>query len=196
MLDGAGRKLLDLSGKRFGNLCVVERERLVPRSFEKPKHNSYWLWRCICSCGAEVIAQTAHLRRGMIKRCEICSSKNRTEQIRIIGQRTKNPKAGMVGLYHRYAGDARKRNLLFDLTKAQFEDLTSRNCHYCGAPPSNVSKSWNQKYIYNGIDRVDSLKGYFPANCVPCCDICNRAKSDLTLEEFTRWMQRLKNKSF
>lgn len=43
----------------------------------------------------------------------------------------------------------------------------------------------------NGIDRVDSSIGYTIQNSVPCCKICNYAKHNLTLEEFTLWLDRL-----
>ncbi|WP_146203669.1 hypothetical protein [Azospirillum sp. TSO5] len=39
--------------------------------------------------------------------------------------------------------------------------------------------------LFNGIDRKDPLKGYTTENCVPCCFEINRAKSDMTIDEFT-----------
>jgi len=40
------------------------------------------------------------------------------------------------------------------------------------------------KNYINGLDRVDSSKGYIKDNVVTCCENCNRAKLDLTQQEF------------
>ena len=37
---------------------------------------------------------------------------------------------------------------------------------------------------FTGIDRYDSKLGYTIENSVPCCKNCNRAKSDLSFEDF------------
>ena len=44
---------------------------------------------------------------------------------------------------------------------------------------------------YSGIDRIDSLKDYTIENTVPCCKICNYAKSNLTLKQFQEWAIKL-----
>lgn len=46
-------------------------------------------------------------------------------------------------------------------------------------------------FVRNGIDRVDSAQGYVLTNVVPCCKQCNRAKSDLSREEFLTWVERV-----
>ena len=48
-----------------------------------------------------------------------------------------------------------------------------------------------QKYkplAYNGLDRVDNSRGYEPSNVVPCCRRCNRAKDDMSSQEFMKWL--------
>lgn len=39
----------------------------------------------------------------------------------------------------------------------------------------------------NGIDRVDSSKGYTVENSVACCKYCNTAKNTMTESEFYTW---------
>jgi hypothetical protein len=39
-------------------------------------------------------------------------------------------------------------------------------------------------YVYNGIDRLDSSKGYVLENCVPCCSEINWAKRVMSFEDF------------
>jgi 5-methylcytosine-specific restriction endonuclease McrA len=46
------------------------------------------------------------------------------------------------------------------------------------------------EYTYSGIDRLDNAIGYEPPNCVPCCDICNLAKRDMSYGAFVAWMRR------
>ena len=68
-------------------------------------------------------------------------------------------------------------------------------CVSCGRFPLNVittrNKVYNESYNYNGVDRRNNLLGYTKENCVTCCEICNRAKKDLPLEEFFAWIHRL-----
>ena len=64
------------------------------------------------------------------------------------------------------------------LTKEQFQELSSHECHYCG------------KDGPNGIDRVDNSIGYTFENCVPCCKHCNYVKGDLSLADFDEWRKR------
>jgi hypothetical protein len=47
--------------------------------------------------------------------------------------------------------------------------------------------------LSNGIDRVVPDKGYVYDNCVPCCKYCNRAKSDLTTEQFKNLIIKIYN---
>ena len=43
----------------------------------------------------------------------------------------------------------------------------------------------------NGIDRIDSNKGYSFDNVVACCKYCNGAKNTMTQEEFKEWIKRV-----
>ena len=80
----------------------------------------------------------------------------------------KSPK----GKYTEYKRHAKERNIKFNISLKDFITLINQSCYYCG------------KYPANGLDRIDSSKGYTLDNVVPCCKYCNRAKSDLSLEEF------------
>jgi DNA-directed RNA polymerase subunit RPC12/RpoP len=85
-----------------------------------------------------------------------------------------------------YKLSAKKRNIEFKLSNEEFFKLTQQPCYYCGKELSMSIKSKynNGDYIYNGIDRINNNIGYIIENCVPCCNICNIAKSDNTYEEF------------
>lgn len=53
-----GRKLIDLTGMRFGKLVV--------QSYTGDKHHR---WSCICDCGNVTLVQKAHLNSGNTKSC-------------------------------------------------------------------------------------------------------------------------------
>jgi hypothetical protein len=99
--------------------------------------------------------------------------------------------------YRRHAKSA-KRDFLLDLK--QFQQLTSSNCYYCNAAPSKIMvtnknssnkiSTWSN-YIYNGIDRIDNFLGYILDNCVPCCEICNWAKSNRGVDEFKQYISNI-----
>lgn len=90
--------------------------------------------------------------------------------------------------YTSYKYGAKNRNLEFNLSIEDFLDLIKKPCVYCGQPAPERTVSAHKKNSYNiiaqGIDRIDSSKGYSKENCVPCCTICNRMKLDLSKTEF------------
>jgi hypothetical protein len=100
-------------------------------------------------------------------------------------------------IYGKYQWRARQKNLEFSLTKDEFRELTQADCVFCEQKPSQVGRKknkYNGKYIHNGIDRIDSTKGYVIENCKPCCWQCNKMKSDLTVEEFATHIKKIHDK--
>lgn len=65
-------KKLDLTGKRFGRLTVIE---------EAGKNCGHITWRCRCDCGNEIIAKGIHLKSGHTTSCG-CKQKEVTASIR------------------------------------------------------------------------------------------------------------------
>lgn len=55
-----GRKLLDISNRRFGRLTAVS---LIGR------RNGQTLWRCVCQCGRVVVTRSCRLTSGETKSC-------------------------------------------------------------------------------------------------------------------------------
>jgi transposase len=83
-----------------------------------------------------------------------------------------------------YKRGAESRNLLFDLSREDFEHLINQNCYYCGVPPSERFVKNKNKLICNGIDRVNNKLGYFIENCVSSCKFCNIMKSTMGEQDF------------
>jgi hypothetical protein len=97
-----------------------------------------------------------------------------------------------------------------ELSTEQAADMLKLNCFYCKGPPNMpfnsiigrrksgmIASGMSQEHIndalvlYNGIDRIDSDKGYTSNNTVSCCKTCNFAKNELTTQEFYDWVQRI-----
>lgn len=58
------RELIDLTGKRFGRLTVIERaEDYVKKNGKEPR------WKCLCDCGKTTIVSGNELKRGGVKSC-------------------------------------------------------------------------------------------------------------------------------
>ena len=174
-------------GRRFG--------RLVVKQFAgRNKYKHPWrLYRCTCDCGNEVVTIGAHLRRGVVRSCGCLRSLERsTLQTATAKLNLKLAVAACIKsgsafreVLGEYKGNARKRGLSWDLTDEQFRILTSAKCYYTGrAPAATKIACSGETYVYNGIDRLDSTKGYTIQNCVPCCSAINRMKLDIQFVDF------------
>ena len=64
------KKLIDLTGLRFGRLLVIRREGAVKRGTAQPT------WLCQCDCGESKIALGASLRGGVVKSCGCIKREN------------------------------------------------------------------------------------------------------------------------
>jgi hypothetical protein len=165
--------MLDIIGKRFGHLTVMEqkkRERLVTKRL------------CRCDCGKLTWLPTTAITSGHTKSCGCWQGEFR---------KLKTGEAVRNQIFDDYRRGAGKRNLLWALTKSEFDLLLLGNCVYCKRAPYTTRKArrMNGDLTYNGIDRLNNILGYSPENTVSCCKICNRAKSDLELEEFMEWIK-------
>lgn len=97
--------------------------------------------------------------------------------------------SGLSALYRRYKSKAKYRGYKFSLTKQKFAEITSSNCFYCGAKPSQISyedckNKEHSAYKYNGIDRLNNKIGYIKGNVVACCRIHNEWKRAMPVKQF------------
>jgi len=101
--------------------------------------------------------------------------------------------ASFARLVRQYKAAAKRRNLLFTLIDEDVRTITSSRCCYCGVKPYQSMNSCdaNGPYIYNGIDRINNEVGYIRENCVPACGLCNKAKSNLSIEQWNEWLDRI-----
>jgi hypothetical protein len=174
--------LIDITGKRYGRWTVLSQ---APRD---PRKGGDAEWRCRCDCGTESVVRSSCLRTQESRSCGCLHRELNTLN------NTKPPgHAARRGLFSTYRAKSKHRGLGWEIEPELFYQLTSQNCTYCGSKPSQVSKgrTHNGHYLYNGLDRVDSSKGYFPDNVVPCCGICNFAKGRMSHGHFMDWIIRI-----
>jgi hypothetical protein len=179
------RNIPRLIGQKFGRLLVLKDLgfRLLPN-----RKNRSHFYLCLCDCGVEKELIAGDISCGNTKSCGCYRDQ-------LTGDRSRLPsgEASLTCLYNNYKSSARARGHEFSLSKSDVRTITKMPCRYCGSDPSQVFTNGGKAspYIYNGIDRVDSNKGYTIVNTVPCCKTCNYAKSNLTLAEFMLWLDRV-----
>ena len=170
---------VDLTGRRFGRLVVQGKTSGTLRG--------NIIWDCLCDCGNTRYVPTTSLNSGNTTSCGCLTRENQYSSVALpTGQ------AAFNRLYNQYKYNATHLGRVFELTKDEFKRITSSNCYYCGIEPRQTNKEphFNGVYPYNGIDRVDPTKGYILENTVPCCKRCNRAKDDMTFDEFIKWLEK------
>ena len=174
---------IDRTGKRFGKLVVIEK---VQKPEGKNRKGVYWL--CECDCGRQIEIRSDSLVRGSTKSCG-CYKNDL--------QRLDYGESCATILFCSYKIKARNKGLEFLLNKKEFLEMTKMNCFYCDMPPSMIKKVKGHygEYIYNGIDRIDSRKGYILENTVPCCWRCNEGKMTQSKKDFLDWVERVYNHS-
>lgn len=163
----------DITGERFGKLTALH-----PTS--KREYRGV-VWHCVCDCGNHKDVSRNSLIMGNIKSCGCIHRYVDRESIykKVIVSRLKER-------------SRRETRLPFEISDEDAYKLSQQPCHYCGLEKQNTTlyKPDNLILFYNGLDRVDSSRGYTDGNVVPCCKRCNAAKNDMTVGEFRDWLQR------
>lgn len=86
-------------------------------------------------------------------------------------------------IYNEYKRNARVKSIDFNIPFIYFVKYIHRKCYYCGSPPIEREKR-GEKLFLNGLDRIDSSKGYTKENVRTCCIVCNRMKTDFKTVNF------------
>jgi hypothetical protein len=152
-------------------------------------------FRCQCDCGnIKEIYTSSILKTTFPTRSCGC--------LNLDNLKSEKGHSGLIKVFNSYRGSARRRNLEFNLTPESFQEMATKPCHYCGAESYSMGKGNYRKdspqesidhsrFIYTGIDRIDSDKGYVEGNIVPCCKKCNLGKHIMTDEEFKSWITKV-----
>lgn len=139
---------IDLKGKRFGKLTVIEKAGTN-------KHRKL-MWKCQCDCGNHSIVVGQDLRRGKTSGCGVC----------IIGH---NVKRGLTSsrIYGIWNG---MKNRCSNENTSSYYRYGARGITVCDEWLNNFQSfyDWAMENGYRDdltIDRIDNDNGYSPDNC-------------------------------
>jgi hypothetical protein len=145
-----------LVGYKFGRLSVIAFVR-------RASHKQTSRWLCRCECGRTTEVSGTNLVSLHVASCG-CSRKRPLSLVPPKRERQRLPagESAFRSAIGSYKSNAIARGVQFLLSVAETRRLFSLNCHYCGAPPSNVVQKSTGDFVHSGIDRVDSSKDYTP----------------------------------
>ncbi len=170
-----------LLGKQFGRLIVVQEVR------QKGGKRGDSPIKCICKCSC---GKTTIVIKGNLPKTSSCGC------LRIEKMRKEYGESISNSILYDYKNTARKRCLVWRLSKEKALDLFKLDCYYCGKKPYTTrtmpSSRLYGSFTYNGIDRKDNDKGYTIENSVTCCQICNYMKWSLSYKNFINHVHKIK----
>lgn len=167
---------LDLKGKRFGKLVVIE-----PYEYR----TGGWMWKCKCDCGKETTAYGSKLTHGKKKSCGCGRDKSNNYAWGGYGE--------MMGtVWHRVFSHAKNRNLKVEITNKDVWELflrQDRKCALSGVPLyfAKTNKELKNKKQTASLDRIDSSKDYTKNNVQWIHKDLNSMKWDWDQDEFINW---------
>ncbi len=191
------RRITDRVGQRNGRLLIVE--NLIPSDGYKNRGGT---WKCVCDCGNT--RTTYGYGFSQIYSCGCLRSEhNQKEGV----NKRRYEEVTINAYYRRYRYDCKSRNLI-PLDKDNWFQLVSQPCIYCGQTQErneatakwynvkareNLSDESLLRYTckLNGIDRIDSSRGYELDNCAPCCAKCNKMKLHYEVDDFLDHVKRI-----
>lgn len=168
-------------GQSYGEWTVVDRETKVDSSGALLVH-------VLCSCGEGSFVSSIGLRKGKTKKCKSCALRGRHAKAGSLEERL------AANVRYMYQRAARQKGRAHELTHRDYVSLIFLSCSYCGQEPMSRKKVGSFEVKYNGLDRVDNSKGYLTNNVVPCCLVCNRAKRDMSQDEWLSWIEGFKTR--
>lgn len=144
-------KLIDLSGQRFSNLVVIQRENSSKQGEAT--------WRCKCDCGNETVVRGYSLRHGDTTSCG-CN-----QRINTSAHNTKHAQTN-TRLYKIWCGMLSRCN---NPNKEHYDRYGGRGIKVCAAwLDYSVFADWANRNGYEPtltIDRIDFNGNYEPSNC-------------------------------
>lgn len=154
-------KLNDLTGKKFGRLIVMARDKDKVYSSGR----KVVMWKCKCVCGKECVVATTSLLNRLTKSCGCLNDeKRKSSETKYIIHGDKCKSSKYRNLYERWLRMKRR--------------CSDKSNIYYGGRGIDICCEWKYNYINfrnwaltNGyksdltIDRIDVNKGYCPENC-------------------------------
>lgn len=164
---------------------IINRFTVLRLSHKDSRMRKFYLVRC--SCGTEKTVNSALLISGNTQSCGCLAREIRK------AQRLPNDRGMINQIILQAKRHAKDRGLSWRLTYNKVDRIVRMPCAYCGIVGGNIKRNKNNPdgFRYNGIDRIDSSRGYTNENVAPCCRTCNVAKNKMSVEDFQSWIKRL-----
>ena len=184
----------DRTGDKYGRLTVI--------SHSGKDHRGKHLWLCLCECGNEKVIVSDNLSSGKSNSCGCLKAEVLSRKGNQYGIYKDREEALLKVQYSHLKRRDKKKGFSDTMSFDVFSFLSKQPCKYCGLEYSKeiedrLNESKKQKRLSdhvlkcNGIDRVDSSKGYTVENSVTCCKHCNTAKNTMTESDFFKWIKRV-----
>lgn len=182
-------------GKKIGKVVIKSFSHAEPMG----KNNRvYYFYNYKCECGSDGITGKHTLLAAKNYSCKNCRGIKLAIRNKVTSKKYNDPVDAKASiLFSNYKAKCKMKNWSFDLSFENFRDLVLQNCHYCNLEPNKFrkdrakSRQGISRILFNGIDRLDSNKGYSISNCVPCCEDCNKAKRNLSYDQFINLIKKI-----
>lgn len=182
-------KIKDLSGKIFGDLCVIkiDPDIIYYPNYRNTRKRRRIRWICECRCKKILPIDACHLRSGAVQRCIDCSNNNR-----------KSPDTSLKQLYHMFKWRAKRDKKVFDISLEYVRDLFYKQdgkCSYSGLALefADSKKSHSRGWTTASIDRIDSSIGYIEGNVQWVHKNVNWMKHSMKHDEFVQMCKLIAN---
>ena len=184
----------DRTGEKHGRLTVI--------SHSGKDHRGKHLWLCLCECGNEKVVVSDNLSSGKSNSCGCLRAEVLSRKGNQYGIYEDREEALLKVQYSHLRRRDKNKGFSDTMSFDVFSFLSKQPCRYCGLEYSKeiedrLNESKKKKRLSdhvlkcNGIDRVDSSKGYTVENSVTCCKHCNTAKNTMTESDFFKWIKRV-----
>lgn len=172
------KRVVDLSGQRFGDLTVVA------RTFDKTSARQQAYWLCECQCGNHRTVRGDKLRSGKVKSCVECVIRNNNASysapVYIVGGL---PITYWTALRCRVKAGKHALNI----TAEQAYEIFMRQggkCRLSGVP---IGFKEDGRRNTASLDRIDSSRGYEIDNVQWVHKDINRMKNNFDQARFLAW---------
>lgn len=166
----------DYTNKKFACLTLVTKVRSGGSGVGV-------IWLAHCDCGNQVDVRAKEVAAGRIRSCGKCQlGRDLRNTSRM---RTDRTTKGERAWYMRYVRIAFKKKKKFELTPAQFLDITKQDCFLCGKSAARSE---------TGLSEVGLLldtENYALDNCIPICRECRKYKGTTNILEFLEYNYRV-----
>lgn len=185
-------------GQKIGKVTILSFSHSTPTEKEG---RLYYYYTYLCECGNVGVAAKHTLLQSLKKNtysCKSCRGINLGLRNTITSVKYENPlEAKCAILFSNYKSKCKSKGWDFELTFEQFKNIVTQNCHYCNLEPNNCrldrakSRQGISRINFNGIDRKDNSLYYTVENSLPCCEDCNKAKRELSYDDFIVLIKRI-----